>query len=147
MPDRASSSSSPSRKDSATAARNYPLKLKSWFTNLCSRASASPSHPHSLTPSRHPPHAQTHSQLLSTLPLEIQRQIYAHILHSYGSVQHILLSNNKLTHMRCASPTSHIYFQTQSARNGVCMPYDTAYRKSVQNGREIVPLLLSCRQT
>ncbi|KAH8753445.1 hypothetical protein F5882DRAFT_445043 [Hyaloscypha sp. PMI_1271] len=68
-------------------------------------------------------------------------------IHSYGTVQHIRLSNNKLTHMRCASPTSPIYFQTQSARNDACVPYDTAYRKSVQNGREIVSLLLSCRQT
>ncbi|KAE9364139.1 hypothetical protein N431DRAFT_549790 [Stipitochalara longipes BDJ] len=132
MPNR-TLSSSPSRKNSATAARNHSSNLKSWFTNLRSRASASTS--------------QIHSHFLSTLPLEIRCQIYAHVLHSYGAVQHILLVNSKLTHMRCLSPTSHIYFQTQSARDSVCDPYDTAYRNSVQNGWEIVPLLLSCKQT
>lgn len=121
--------------------------LKSCFTNLCSRASVSPSPSHPPNTIRYPPQAQIHSQLLSTLPLEIRRQIYAHVLHSYGTVQHILLSNNKLAHMRCASPNSHVYFQTQSARNFVCVLYDTAHRKNVQNGWEIVPLLLSCRQT
>lgn len=101
MPDHPSSSScrSASRKDSTTTARHHPSKLKSWFTNLYSLASpsSSPSHPH----------AQIHSQLLSTLPLEIRHQIYVQVLYSYGSVQHIRLSNNKvnkMTHMRCASP-------------------------------------------
>ncbi len=98
--------------DSSAVVRNHPLKLKSRFTNLYLRASIS----HPLPFSRHPPHTQGHSQLLSTLPLEIQRQICAHTLYSYGAIQHIILFNNKLIHMRCTSPTSHIYFQTYSAR-------------------------------
>ncbi|TVY32103.1 hypothetical protein LOCC1_G008827 [Lachnellula occidentalis] len=136
------------RKDSAGAARNLPSKFnKSWFTNLFARASSA-SHPP--IPSRHLPqgqaHAQMQSQLFSALPLEIRRQIYEHVLCSYGTVQHIFLSNGKLTHMRCATPSSHSLFQSISAKNDVCNTYDPVYCKSVQNGWEIVPLLLSCRQ-
>lgn len=107
-----------------------------WFTNFL---------PSPLD--RHPPHAHTHSQLLSALPLEIRCQIYADVLHSYGTVQHVVLSNSKLTRMRCASPNSHAYFQHFSARHGVCEAYDPAYQKSMQNCLEILPLFLSCRQT
>jgi len=137
MPARTSSSSCAWRKDSATTARNHPSKLKSWFTKLYSRG-----------PPNRDPHPQIHSQLLGTLPFEIRRQIYTQVLHSYGSVQHIILSDGKVRHKRCASLSSHSYFQIYGDRDGVCTAWGEgdAYRKSVRNRWEIVPLLLSCRQ-
>lgn len=143
MPDRTSSLSSAGHRNSAIVARSRPSKLISWLINSRLRASTS-------TPSLlggHTPHKQIHSQLFSTFPLEIRRQIYKDVLHSFGSAQHIILSNSKLTHMRCTSPASHTYFQTRSVRNSVCKVHNTAHRKSIQIGWEIVPLLLRCKQT
>lgn len=94
--------------------------------------------------SHHQPYTQIYSLLLSSLPLEIRHQIYLHVLHAYRIVQHIDLSNDKLTHMRCASPASHILFQFPKPRD--CLPYHTTYCEDTQIGWEILALLLSCKQ-
>lgn len=149
MADEISSFSPSSRKDSTTVTRKRLSRLrslKSWFTNIQRRIFTSQRFP---PPFSHPPHHQIQSHLFNKFPLETRRMIYDEVLDSYGTLQHILLSNNdhsKFTHMRCASPASHAHFQTWNLMDGVCNLFDVAYRKKIQNGWEIMPLLLSCRQ-
>lgn len=140
-PDQTSSSLSPSQSRKGSF-RNHFSKLKSWFKNIASRASKS----HPPPTSRPLPGTQTTFQLLTSFPPEIRRQIYVHVLNSFGTVQHVFLSDSKLTHMHCASPISHELFQSWNVRYSMCETSDIAYRRSVQNGWEIIPLLLSCKQ-
>lgn len=147
---------------SATVGPNKSSKIASWLGKRWQQASSvfstggqhtsHTSHPHIQINSL-PPRQQINSLLLNTLPLEIQRQIYYYVVSSYGNTQHILLSDDhhgQLTHMRCVLPTSHSYFQDHLVRiTGVCIPdgaHNNEYRKSAQNGWEILPLLLSCRK-
>ncbi|KAK0114956.1 hypothetical protein ONS96_013430 [Cadophora gregata f. sp. sojae] len=56
------------------------------------------------------------------------------------------MRDGKLTHMRCKAPDLHDFFQDWKSRDSICQSYDTAYRESVRNGWEILPLLFCCRQ-
>ncbi|CAG8949102.1 hypothetical protein HYFRA_00002231 [Hymenoscyphus fraxineus] len=122
---------------------NLPLKTQSHSQLL------NTSHPPASRQdiSRTQPDTQDHSLFISTLPLEIRLEIYSYVLKGYGNVQHIFLSEAKLVHMPCALPHTHTYFQNMLTRNDcACDHYDATHSKTVQNGWEVIPLMLSCRK-
>lgn len=123
--------------------RSRPSKLKTLLTKLHLRAQLFSSEPL----------VQNMSHLLSALPLEVHLQIYAEVLDFYGTVQHITLTDGKLTHMRCYDPQSHkcfqdreLYFNDRSFGKGICNLFVAAHRARARDGWEIMPLLLSCRR-
>jgi hypothetical protein len=125
--------------------------IKSAYTHI-SHATLRAIHPFGPRTIRPPLQAQVHSQHLSSLPLEIRHQIYAHVLHSYGTVQHLSSDssgrNSKIKHVRC--PTSFENTRTlHQLRGKECFcdhQREIADNRSVQDGWQVVPLLLSCRQ-
>ena len=110
------------------------MMIKSLLTKLRPKASAS----------QQVPNEQSQSQLYN-LPLEIRHQIYGHILDSYGTAQHIVLSQKNLTHLRCVASDSQLFFQMMGPRNGMCDPYDTEYHENEHEKWEMIDFLLSCR--
>ncbi|KAH7403780.1 hypothetical protein BKA64DRAFT_707255 [Cadophora sp. MPI-SDFR-AT-0126] len=131
------SSLSSARKAVQAAATARSSKFKSWFSHR--------HHSHSPLLSLKPL-SQHGCHLLSALPPEIRDQIYQEVLQSFGTVQHITIREGKLTHMRCTAPELHDFFQDRRTRDSICNPYDMAFRSSVQNNWQIIPLFLTCKQ-
>ncbi|CAG8949104.1 hypothetical protein HYFRA_00002233 [Hymenoscyphus fraxineus] len=94
-----------------------------------------------------PPDPQEQSQFLGTLPLELRREIYGHVVNGYGTVQHIFLSQNLLRQVRCAEPNSPYYHNDEhDGENWPCEVQDNSERNKKHSGWEIAPLLLTCRK-
>ncbi|KAH9206998.1 hypothetical protein DL95DRAFT_56994 [Leptodontidium sp. 2 PMI_412] len=112
-------------------------KLQSWLSHVFPRA----------PPFSSQPLFQEKSHLLSRLPLEVRHQLYVEVLESFGTLQHVILSNKKLAHVRCALPETHVYFQTTWKGGGhPCYIYENCVMQSAWDGWGIISLLLSCRQ-
>jgi hypothetical protein len=96
----------------------------------------------------HVQQAQVHSQLLCSLPLEIRHQLYAYVLDSYGTVQHLECDSRdgKIKHVRCPTSSEHTrtLYPLGSLGEEECLWYH--HEEGVQDRWQVVPLLLSCRQ-